>query len=344
MGKLEFGLFLDLATDEISVADHLARYRPLVALAEEAGFGSVWAGESYAAASGGFQHVSSPLLVLAALAPETGMRLGTGVTLLPMWDTLRLAYDCIVMDQLSGGRFELGVGLGAAKTWRQFGVDPETVGDRVDEQIRALRALWSGEDGYHGEYIDIDGAIGPSPLQAGGPPIWVGGKIRRSTRRAAALGDGYIAGTHFGLGMVQRQIAGYQAALEASGKDAAAGRVAVNRILVLADDAEQAWSEAAPSIERLLRKYAMLKMFPGAADLAEAPRGDLAAVRRASEGMCLVGTPESVATELAAYLEAGVTQIQFRPAPGGMPADIAMRTIKLAGERLLPALMQEEPR
>lgn len=339
MGKLEFGLFLDLATDELSVADHLALYRPLVRLAEAQGFSSVWAGESYAGAGGGFQHVSSPLLVLAALSGETNMRLGTGVTLLPAWDTLRLAYDCIVMDQLSGGRFELGVGLGAAKTWQQFGVDPATIAERVDEQIAALRALWAGEDGYHGRYIDIAGAIGPRPLQPDGPRIWVGGKIKRSTRRAAELGDGYIAGTHFGLGMVKQQIAGYRAALTAAGKGPETGRVAVNRILVLADDEAQAWSEAAPYIERLLRKYAMLKMFPGAAELAEAPRGDLDAVRRASAGMCLVGTPESVAAELEPYLESGIDQIQFRPAPGGMPAGVTTRTIKLAGQRLLPSLV-----
>ena len=338
MGTLDFGIFLDLATDEIGIGDHLKVYRPLLAIAERHGFSSVWAGESYARAGGGFQHVSSPLLVLAALSAETGMRLGTGVSLLPVWDPLRLAYDGVVMDQLSNGRFELGVGLGAPKTWQQFGVDASTVGDRVDEQIAALRALWAGEDGYHGEHVQIDGAIGPAPVQPGGPPIWVGGKIGRSTRRAAELGDGYMASTHFGLGMVQKQIAGYRAALAAAGKDPAAGRVSVNRILVLAEDVEQAWSDASASIERLLRKYAMLKMFPGAADLAAAAAGDAAAVRKAAEGMCLVGTPESVAAELGAYIDAGVDQIQFRPAPGGMPASVATRTIELAGQRLLPAL------
>jgi alkanesulfonate monooxygenase SsuD/methylene tetrahydromethanopterin reductase-like flavin-dependent oxidoreductase (luciferase family) len=338
MSKLEFGIFLDLATDQVTVADHLETYRPLVRLAEESGFSSVWAGESYARGGGGFQHVSSPLLVLAALSGETSMRLGTGVTLLPMWDPLRLAYDAIVMDQLSGGRFELGVGLGSGKTWAQFGVDAASVGDRVDEQIAALRALWAGEDGYHGTYVDIDGAIGPRPIQDGGPPIWVGGKINRSTRRAAVLGDGYMAGTHFGLGMVKKQIAGYRAALSAGGKDPASGRVSVNRILVLAEDAEQAWADSAPYIERLLRKYAAIRMFPGAGDLADAPRGDLAAVQKAAEGMCLVGTPESVLAELAAYTDAGIDQIQFRPAPGGMPGDLATRTIELAGQRLLPAL------
>lgn len=338
MSKLDVGLFLDLATDRVTVADHVAAYRPLLALAERGGFGSVWAGESYGRAGGGFQHVSSPMLVLAALSGSTTMRLGTGVTLLPAWDPLRLAYDGIVMDQLSGGRFELGVGLGTVKMWKQFGVDPATVGELVDEQIEALRALWAGEDGYHGRHVDIDGAIGPSPIQAGGPPIWVGGKIGRSTRRAASLGDGYMAGTHFGLGMVKKQIAGYRKALGEAGKDPRSGRVAVNRILVLADDPDRAWTESAPYVERLLRKYAALKMFPGAADLAAAPEGDIDALRQAAAGMCLVGDPESVAGELAAYLEAGVDQIQFRPAPGGMPPELAARTIELAGQRLLPAL------
>jgi alkanesulfonate monooxygenase SsuD/methylene tetrahydromethanopterin reductase-like flavin-dependent oxidoreductase (luciferase family) len=147
-----------------------------------------------------------------------------------------------------------------------------------------------------------------------------------------------MAGTHFGLGMVKKQIAGYRAALETAGKEPASGRVSVNRILVLADDTEQAWSDASPYIERLLRKYSALKMFPGAADLAAAPPGDIDAVRRAAEGMCLVGTPESVIDELADYVAAGVDQIQFRPAPGGMPAGVATRTIELAGKQVLPAL------
>jgi alkanesulfonate monooxygenase SsuD/methylene tetrahydromethanopterin reductase-like flavin-dependent oxidoreductase (luciferase family) len=340
MSNLEFGVFLDLATDQINVDQHLAGYRPLLAQAEADGFRSVWAGESYPRGGPGFQHLPSPMLVLAALSGFTSMRLGTGVTLLPVWDPLHLAYDSIVLDQISGGRFELGVGLGAMPTWKQFGLDPDTLGDRTDEQIRALRALWAGADGFHGDYVDIDGAIGPRPIQEGGPPIWVGGKITRSTRRAAELGDGYLAGTHFGLGMVRKQIASYRAALMAAGKEPGDGRVSVNRIVVLAEDAEQAWSDSAPYLEKLLRKYAAMKMFKGAEALAAAEKGDLRALQTAAAGMCLVGSPDDVIAELGAYLDAGVDQIQIRPAPGGMPLELATRTIELAGKYVLPALSE----
>jgi alkanesulfonate monooxygenase SsuD/methylene tetrahydromethanopterin reductase-like flavin-dependent oxidoreductase (luciferase family) len=337
VSKLEFGLFLDLATDEVTLEQHLDAYRPLVASAEGAGFRSVWAGESYPRGGPGFQHVPSPMLVLAALSAGTSMRLGTGVSLLPVWDPLRLAYDTITLDHISGGRLELGVGLGAMPTWKQFGLDPATLGARTDEQIRALRALWAGEDGFHGEFFEIDGAIGPAPIQDGGPPIWVGGKIGRSTRRAAELGDGYLAGTHFSLAMVRKQADGYRVALQAAGKDPAAGRISVNRIMVLADDAGDAWVDAAPYIEKLLRKFAAIKMFAGAAELAAAQRGDLAALKQAAHGMCLVGTPDEVIRELRSYADAGVDQIQIRPAPGGMPISVAQRTIELAGAHVLPA-------
>ncbi|MFN8518554.1 MAG: LLM class flavin-dependent oxidoreductase [Chloroflexota bacterium] len=332
MPRLELGVFLDLATESVTLAEHLRAWRPLLERAEALGFASVWAGESYPRGGGGFQHAPDPLLVLAALSQVTSMRLGTGVLLLPVWDTLKLAYDTIVLDQLSDGRLELGVGLGAAPTWKQFGIDAGAVGARVDEQLAALRALWSGEASFAGEHVRFDGAIGPRPIQPGGPPIWVGGKIGRSARRAAELGDGYLAGTHFGLGLVRTQVERYRTALAERGQGP--GRVAVNRIVVLADDVEQAWAEGGPSIERLLRKYAALKMFRGADELAAAPAGDMDALRSAAAGMCLVGTPETVATELAAYTDLGIDQIQLRPAPGGMPPAVAARAIELAGTRL----------
>lgn len=338
MSTLEFGIFLDLATDEVTLDQHLQGYRPLVAEAERQGFRSLWAGESYPRGGPGFQHVPSPMLVLAALSSDTSMRLGTGVSLLPVWDPLRLAYDSITLDQLSGGRFELGVGLGAMPTWKQFGLDPSTLAARTDEQIRVLRALWAGEDGFKGDFFEIEGAIGPAPIQAGGPPIWVGGKIGRSVRRAAELGDGYLAGTHFSLEMVRKQTDGYRAALSSHDRDPATGRVSVNRIVVLAEDSESAWHDAAPFIEKLLRKYAAMKMFKGAAELAAAERGDLAALRQAAQGMCLVGSPSEVISELQAYVDAGVDQVQIRPAPGGMPHAVAQRTIELAGTHVLPAL------
>ena len=97
MSKLEFGIFLDLATDSVSVADQIEIYRELVAVAEDGGFTSVWGRRELPPWRPGLsQHVPSPMLVLAALSGSTSMRLGTGVTLLPVWDPLRLAYDATI--------------------------------------------------------------------------------------------------------------------------------------------------------------------------------------------------------------------------------------------------------
>src|SRR2546430_400022 len=99
--RLRFGLALDFGTERATIERLLDEYLPLIRLAEGYGFESVWLGQHLPAESGRF-HLPSPLLVLAALAPQTKMTLGTGVILLPMCHPLTLAYDAAVLDQLSG--------------------------------------------------------------------------------------------------------------------------------------------------------------------------------------------------------------------------------------------------
>src|SRR5215207_9458439 len=116
---MQFGLALDFMTAERTLAEQLDRYVQLIQVAERHGFDSVTAGEGYITrpASG---HLPAPLLALAALAPRTTLRLGTGVTLLPGWQPLHLAYESAVLDQLTGGRLILGVGLGTPPLYRRF--------------------------------------------------------------------------------------------------------------------------------------------------------------------------------------------------------------------------------
>ena len=89
MTRMDFGIFLDLATDATTVDRHIDTYVPLLRLAEAGGFSSVWAGESYPGPAGAYQHVPSPMLVLATLSGSTSLALGTAVTLLPAWEPLR---------------------------------------------------------------------------------------------------------------------------------------------------------------------------------------------------------------------------------------------------------------
>jgi alkanesulfonate monooxygenase SsuD/methylene tetrahydromethanopterin reductase-like flavin-dependent oxidoreductase (luciferase family) len=92
----------------------------------------------------------SPLLLLAALAQRTSLRLATSVTILPLKHLLGFAYDGASLDQLTAGRLDLGVAVGQAWLQRRFGVDPSTVGDWMDEALQALKALWSGSQGFEG--------------------------------------------------------------------------------------------------------------------------------------------------------------------------------------------------
>lgn len=331
--RIQFGLAMDFGTQRATLDRVLDEYAPLLELAERLGFRSVWAGESFPTRSAAF-HLPSPLLVLAALVPRTSLRLGTGVTLLPLWQPLRLASDAAVLDQLSGGRLTLGVGAGSPRDWTRFGIDRATVGRRMDEVLVALKALWAGEDGFRGEVVAVERGIWPRPVQPGGPPLWVGGKVPRSAVRAARHGDAWYAATQYRFREVADGAARYRAALQQEGREPRGATVSVNRLCVLDEDPARAEAVGGPHVERVLDLYARIGVLFDASGMPLAPGEPL--LPRVREEVCLVGSPESVATQVERYAAAGVTHVQLRVAPGDMPADLVAQTIRLAGERLLP--------
>jgi alkanesulfonate monooxygenase SsuD/methylene tetrahydromethanopterin reductase-like flavin-dependent oxidoreductase (luciferase family) len=342
MPRLSFGLALDFGTRRASLDRVLDEYVPLLRLAERYGFSSVWAGENYPSRPGGF-HLPSPLLVLGSLSRSTTLRLGTGVTLGPAWQPLRLAYDVAVLDQLSGGRCILGIGAGDPRTWRRFGADRERIGDFMDELVPALKALWSGADGFRGQTVQIEGGIAPLPVQRGGPPVWVGGAGTRAARRAAAQGDGWYAATSYALSRIRLQVERYRRTLDTIGGPPRPGRVSVNRLAHLADSPGKVVSEGGPYLERVLEQYAAMGGLPSteAAREAVAPAfppvdGTTPLLGSLGASLCLLGSPETVAQQLDAYAAAGVTDIQLRVAPADMPSELIARTITLVGEQVLP--------
>ena len=330
---MRFGLALDCGTDRTALDRVLDMYVPQVRLAERLGFDSVWIGQHYPAEPGWF-HLPSPLLVLAALAPSTTLTLGTGVLLLPMWHPLVLAYDAAVLDQLCGGRLVLGVGIGRPHDWARFGIDRGAVGDRTDDMLAALRALWSGASSFEGRVLSVQGGIRPLPTQPGGPPLWVGGTIGRAMRRAAVLGDGWYAGSTHALHDIGPRVERYRAELVAAGKDPALARVAANRTTALAETPERAWSECGPYAEVPMRTYQRIGGLRLPEGVTPAPDADLLLIVAAD--LCLIGSPETVMPHVAAYAAAGVTDLVLRVAPGNMPSELVARTIALAGEHVLP--------
>ena len=167
--------------------------RRVTGTAEELGFHSVWATEHIivgAEAVDPYGRVYDPLVTLGWIAGWTErIGLGTSIVLVPLHNPMHLAKEVATLQELSGGRFTLGVGMGWHKDEFDFmGVEFEGRGRRADEGIRIMRALWSGERDFDGRWWSFQGAtFGPLPSPQ--PELWVGGSSERAIRRARELGD-----------------------------------------------------------------------------------------------------------------------------------------------------------
>ncbi len=140
---------------------------------------------------------SDPLVTLAFVAGKTEtLRLGTGVNILPQTNPLLLAKQAASLDMLSGGRFELGVGIGwLEEEYAAMGTPFERRGARFDDYIAAMKKVWSGEIVEHdGEFVRWSGFQShPRPTQRPHMPVVIGGTSPRALRRVAQHGDGWFA-------------------------------------------------------------------------------------------------------------------------------------------------------
>jgi probable F420-dependent oxidoreductase len=161
--------------------------------AEELGFDSVWTTEHIIVGPEAYDpygRVYDSLVTLGWIAGWTErVGLGTSIVLVPLHNPMHLAKEVATVQELSGGRFRLGVGMGWHKDEYDFmGVPFEGRGRRGDEAIRLMRALWNGERDFEGEFWSFHDAMSePHPSPA--PEIWVGGSSERAIRRALELGD-----------------------------------------------------------------------------------------------------------------------------------------------------------
>lgn len=181
--------------------------------AEDAGFESLWGGEhvilpdeiasKYPYTADGRipaepeTPIPDPLIWLAFAAAATKhVRLGTCILIVPQRNPLILAKELATLDVLSGGRVELGLGVGWLKEeFEALGVEWARRGARNDEYVAAMRALWAGPHAeFHGEFVDFEPATcSPRPVN-GSIPVIVGGDSDAAVRRAVQHADGYFPG------------------------------------------------------------------------------------------------------------------------------------------------------
>lgn len=300
----------------------------LVELAAELGYHSVWAINHFL----GNLATPQPISMMARLIDHSGtMQIGSGILLLPLFHPVHVAEEFATLDQMSGGRIALGVAAG----YRQheldaFGVDSGSRFRRLDEAIRVIRALWSGEPvDFHGEFYDLDGVrCGVPPLRPGGPPIYVGAGGRLAVRRAARLGDAWYApGNSPSATYLTKSVALYDDALERYGRRETVTDRPVGVELYCAPTTAQAVDEALPYARREYYTYAEYPALRWQHDRFD----ELVA------GTLLLGSPDDLIAKIRGFQELGFNHVIFRPFWLGMPAAMARRSIELFAREVMPA-------
>jgi probable F420-dependent oxidoreductase len=141
-----------------------------------------------------------PFVALSAVASVTSrLVLGTGIVLLPQRDVIHTAKEVASLDLVSRGRVAFGVGIGwNREEMRNHGTDPATRWARVEEQLAALKQIWTDDRAeFHGRQIDFDPIFAwPKPVQQPHPPIYLGGESPAALRRLATYGDAWLPRAH----------------------------------------------------------------------------------------------------------------------------------------------------
>jgi len=137
-----------------------------------------------------------PFVALTAVAGATkNLLLGTGIALLIQRDLIHTAKEVASLDLLSGGRVAFGVGVGwNREEMADHGTDPKTRGALIDEQLAAMKEIWTKDEAeFHGKFVDFDPIFAwPKPVQKPHPPIYIGGESPAALERLLKYGDGWL--------------------------------------------------------------------------------------------------------------------------------------------------------
>ena len=220
----------------------------LAAYSEILGFDHVWLTEHHFIDDG---YSPSLIPIATAISARTStIRIGTFVMLLPMHQTVRLAEDIATADVISGGRMDIGVGLGyRVGEFTGMGISPRERAKRFAEQLPLLRQLLDGETvTFHGQYHDIDGARIMPPAIQRPVPLWVGARGDRALDRAARMGC-HLAGVS-----AEHRLR-YREALARHDRNPDNYMVSQMILVYVSDSKEQAWNDTASPVNHMLQLY-----------------------------------------------------------------------------------------
>jgi probable F420-dependent oxidoreductase len=202
--------------------------------AEKAGYHSLWTFQRLLVPVGSamepvYHSVLDPMVALGFAAASTSrIRLGVAVVNLPYISPAVLAKQAAAVDILSGGRHDLGLGIGwMPEEFEAAGGSMERRGARAEEYVAVLRTLWAdGVSRFKGEFYSVPASrVEPNPVQPGGPPILLGGTAAPALRRAGRLAEGWVTSSRANLSRIGESVEIVRSAAREAGRDPEAIRI-----------------------------------------------------------------------------------------------------------------------
>jgi alkanesulfonate monooxygenase SsuD/methylene tetrahydromethanopterin reductase-like flavin-dependent oxidoreductase (luciferase family) len=335
---MQFGVTDHIDTSGLAPGEHYEQRLRLVELYDRLGFARYMLTEHHGTP---LSLAPSPHLFLAAASQRTSrIRLGTLVTLLPLYNPLRVIEEVGMLDHLTGGRLEVGLGRGVAPPeLLTYGVDPEDTQEMFDEEYDILtQGLTSDAVSYNGRFYSLEDVMMVlRPVQQPRPPFWYGvGSVQRA-QWAAVEGINIMA---LRPAQVVRPFTdAFLEAWEKTGRPVSERPLrGVDRPLVIAEDGDEARRVASEAHVSFHKSLMMLwdrngitppSHFPPTFELWQ------------EYGGAFAGTPEEAREFVADEIEvAGIDTMNLHLAFGNLSYDDACRTAELFATAVAPAFAQ----
>jgi alkanesulfonate monooxygenase SsuD/methylene tetrahydromethanopterin reductase-like flavin-dependent oxidoreductase (luciferase family) len=347
---MEFGLFFLMQRDEQwnEQAVYDSALEQMLA-AESLGYRSVWIAEHHFNDYG--LCPAPPVLAAFVAARTTTLRLGMGVSLLPLHHPVDLAEELAVLDVVSGGRLDVGIGRGGTlQDYQTFQSERGDSRARVEEGVALMRQSWSGVPfDFQGRFHSAERLhVRPRPAQRPHPPLFIAANSEDSVLSAARLGLPTLSSFFVPVDELRRRHVVYREAAAAAGRSPAEiedleRRAWGMRVVHVGPDHDEALRVTEPAFMGYQQKMAVLRSDSTGGSVPGSFDRSLLRLRSfrdyLNDGWALIGTPGEVRDGLQEYLDAtGYQRVLLLMALPGLATSLALRSMRLFADEVAPAL------
>jgi alkanesulfonate monooxygenase SsuD/methylene tetrahydromethanopterin reductase-like flavin-dependent oxidoreductase (luciferase family) len=347
---MDFGLFFLMQRDDqwSEQAVYDSALEQMMA-AESLGYHSVWIAEHH---FNDYGLCPAPQVLSSFMAARTTrLRLGMGVNLLPLHHPVDLAEELAVLDVVSGGRLDVGIGRGGTlQDYQTFQSDREDARARVEEGIALMLKSWSGAPfDFRGRFHSAERLhVRPRPVQRPHPPLFIACNSEDSVLSAARLGFPTLSSFFVPVEDLTRRRRLYREAARDAGRSAAEIEGLERqswgmRVVHVAPSREEALRSTEAPFMGYQRKMAALRSDRSGGSVPNSFDRTLLRLRPFEEylatGWTLIGSPEEVRDGLQQYLEAtGYQRVMLLMALPGLDTGSALRSMRLFVDEVMPAM------